>query len=82
MHLIERMLFRVPKVTLASVSNGAFDDALDIKAAITAEHFRTWWAQETRDVVRYISHAGEALVQPSAPIRMIMVLEGLDRMIV
>ena len=33
-------------------------DALDIKVAITAGSFRAWWAQETRDVVRYISHAG------------------------
>ena len=81
-HLIERMLFRVPKVTFGSVSNGAFDVALDITAAITAERFRTWWTQETRDVVQYISHAGEALVQLSASIKMIMALERVERMIV
>ena len=70
-HLIERMLFWMPMVTFVLVSNGAFDDALDIRAAITAEHFRTWWAQETRDVLQYISHAGEVLVQLSASIKMI-----------
>ena len=81
-HLIERMLFRVLKVTFGSVSNGAFDDTLDIRAALTVQHFRRWWAQETRDVVRSISHAGEALVQLLASIRMIMALEGVYRMIV
>ena len=61
-HLIERMLFRSPKVTFGPVSNGAIEDGLDIRAAITAERFRMWWSHEVRDAVRYVSHAGESLV--------------------
>ena len=50
-HLIEKMVFRVPKVTYGPVSNGAFDDALGTRTAIAPECFRTWWTLETTDMV-------------------------------
>ena len=79
---MERMLFRCPKVTFGSVPNGAFEDALDIRALITAERFRVWWSQGNRDSVRYMSCARESLVQLAAFVRMIMSVEGVDMMIV
>ena len=36
-HLMERMLFCFSKVTFGSMSNGSFEDALDIRTAITAD---------------------------------------------
>ena len=80
-HLIERMLFRSPKVMFGSVANGAFEDALDVRAAVTADRFLGWWVQETRDTVRYVSHSAETLVQFATYVRMIMSPEGVDRMI-
>ena len=35
-HLIERMLFRSPKVPFGSMADGAFEDALDVRTAIIA----------------------------------------------
>ena len=79
-HPMERMLFRCPKVTFASRSNVAFEDAFDIRVAITAERFWPWWAKN-RDSVRYVSYAGESLMQLVASVRMIMSLDGVDIMI-
>ena len=85
-HLMERMLFRSQKVTFGSMSNGAFEDALDMRTAITAERFRTWWSQEIKDTERYVWFARESLVQMAlkmaASVRMIMALDGVDRMII
>ena len=44
--LMERMLFGSSKVTFRSAANGANEDTLDIRSAITAERFRAWWPQE------------------------------------
>ena len=74
---MERMLFRSPKVTF-----GAFEDALDIRSAITAQRFRVWWSQECRDTVCYMSCSGESLVQLATSLRMIMALDGVDGMII
>ena len=53
-HLIDRMLFRSPKVTFGSVSNEAFEDALDIRSAITVDRFWMWCSQALR--VRYTKY--------------------------
>ena len=80
---MESMLFRSPKVTFGLVAGGAFEAALDIRSAIAAERFRAWWSQECKDVVcRYMSHSGESLVRLAATLRMIMVLDSVDRMII
>ena len=41
-HLIEGMLLRSPKVTFGFVANGAFEHALNVRTAITANQFRGW----------------------------------------
>ena len=77
---MERMLDGSPKGTFRSLSNGVFEDALDIQVAITAERFQAWWAQENRDIVRYVSYPAESLVRLATSIRMIMSLDGVHRM--